>query len=142
MANSKSNNQHEKGISKMTNTKTVAQIIEMCGKAKMLGNGWCHFVYRHRHFVSIPDLSKEMLRISMPHVAKSSEYDKNLLEEVINETNRDVKFIKVIILKNGSISLNYDHKISDGDEFGVIIPHMVKTLCLASEYLITKLQSS
>lgn len=78
----------------------------------------------------------------MPHVAKSREYDKNVLEEVINETNRDVKFIKVIILKNGSISLNYDHKISDGDEISVIIPHMVKTLCLASEYLITKLQSS
>ena len=136
------NVRHEQGICKMSNTETVAQIKEMCGNARMLNNGWCHFVYRHRHFVSIPDLSKEMLRISMPHVAKSSEYDRTVLEEIINETNRDVKFIKVIILKNGSISLNYDHKISDGDEIGVIIPHMVKTLCLASEYLITKLQSS
>lgn len=82
-----------------------------------------------------------MIRISIPHVVKESEYGKKRLERVINETNREVKYIKVMILENGSISLNYDHKISEGDKASEIVSHMIKTLYSASEYLMFKLQT-
>ena len=82
-----------------------------------------------------------MIRISIPHVCKDCEFCKERIETVINETNREVKYIKVVILKNGSISINYDHKICEGDKAGDIVPHMIKTLYSASEYLIFKLRT-
>lgn len=82
-----------------------------------------------------------MIRISIPHICKKSDYDKKRLEVIINETNREVKYIKVMILENGSISLNYDHKISDRDKASEIVPHMIKTLYSASEYFMFKLQA-
>ena len=82
-----------------------------------------------------------MIRISIPHVCKDSEYGRNRLEEVVNETNREVKYIKVMILENGSISLNYDHKINKGDRACEIVPHMIKTLYSASEYFMFKLNT-
>ena len=119
----------------------VEEIKRMCGKVRMLNNGWYHFVYKHLHFVNIPDENNNMIRISIPHICKDVEYGKKKLEKAINETNREVKYIKAMILGNGSISLNYDHKISDGERACDIVPHMIKTLYYASEYLMFKLQT-
>lgn len=119
----------------------IEEIKRQCGKVRMLNNGWCHFVYRHLHFVNIPDDNNVMIRISIPHVAKSKECTRGGLNKAINETNREVKFIKAIILNNGSISLNYDHKISNDENFNEIVPYVIKTLYKTSEYLILKFQT-
>lgn len=117
----------------------IEEIKQLCGKVMMLNNGWCHFVYRHLHFVNIPDVNNDMIRISIPHIANSTDYTREILDTVINETNRKVKYIKVIILENGSISLNYDHKISNDEKVDEMVSHMVLTLFAASEYLNRKL---
>ena len=44
-----------------------------------------------------------------------------------------------MILENGSISLNYDHKISNEERACDIVPHMIKTLYCVSGYLMFKL---
>ena len=118
----------------------IEEIKRICGKVVMLNNGWCHFVYRHLHFVNIPDENNEMIRISIPHVANSTNYTREVLDKAINETNREVKFIKAMVLNNGSISLNYDHRISNDDNVCKMVLHMVLTLFAASEYLKKKLQ--
>ena len=43
------------------------------------------------------------------------------------------------MLECGSVSLGYDHKIIDGEQIENIIPHMIKALDFASQYLIDKL---
>lgn len=118
----------------------IAEIKRLCGKVMMLNNGWCYFVYRHLHFVNIPDDSNDMIRISIPHVANSADYTKEVMDKAINETNREVKYIKALVLKNRRISLNYDHRISREDKVGETVSHMVLTLFAASEYLKKKLQ--
>lgn len=118
----------------------VEEIKRVCGNVKMLNNGWCHFVYRHLHYVNIPNDNNDMIRISIPHVANSASYTREVLDKAINETNREVKFIKAMVLNNGSISLNYDHRISSEDNVGETVSHMVLTLFAASEYLKRKLQ--
>lgn len=125
----------------MNNSDILNQVERLCGKTTLLENGWNHFVYHHLHYVNIPDCNNGMIRISIPHVCKDCEFCKERIETVINETNREVKYIKVVILKNGSISINYDHKICEGDKAGDIVPHMIKTLYSASEYLIFKLRT-
>ena len=123
------------------NSDILNQVEKLCGSTTLLENGWHHFVYHHLHYVNIPDCNNGMIRISIPHVCKDSEYGKERIETVINETNREVKYIKVVILRNGSISINYDHKICEGERADDIVPHMIKTLYNASEYLMFKLQT-
>jgi hypothetical protein len=118
----------------------IEEIKQLCGKVMMLNNGWCHFVYRHLHFVNIPDVNNDMIRISIPHVANSADYTRKVLDKAINETNREVKYIKAMELNNGSISLNYDHRISNDEKVGMTVSHMVLTLFAASEFLKKKLQ--
>ena len=108
----------------------------------MLNNGWYHFVYRHLHYLYLSDDAKRMIRISIPHVVNSKEYKKEEVDAAVNETNREVKFIKAIILNNGSISLNYDHRIGNGETISVTVEHMILTLHAASEFLLQKLQFS
>lgn len=119
----------------------VAEIKRQCGTVRMLNKGWCHFVYRHLHYLNIPDDTNEMIRISIPHVVNSENYKKENVDVAVNETNREVKFIKAMVLNNGSISLNYDHRISNGENIGEIVEHVIKTLYIASEYLVLKLKS-
>lgn len=125
----------------MINAEILNQIEELCGNITLLENGWHHFVYHHLHFVNVPDCKNGMIRMSIPHVCNYSDYEKKKLETIINETNRKVKYVKVFILRNGSISLNYDHKITDGEKANDIVPHMIETLYIASEYFMFKLQS-
>lgn len=82
-----------------------------------------------------------MIRISIPHVVNSKEYKKDEVDSAVNETNREVKFIKAMVLNNGSISLNYDHRISNGEDIDEIVEHIITTLYIASEYLVLKLKS-
>lgn len=119
----------------------IEEIKRQCGKVRVLNNGWCHFVYHHLHYLNIPDNANEMIRISIPHVVNSKEYKKEEVDAAVNETNREVKFIKVMVLDNGSISLNYDHRISNNENVSEIVEHIIKTLYIASEYLVLKLKS-
>ena len=125
----------------MNNNDIVNQVEKLCGSTTLLENGWHHFIYHHLHYVNIPDCKNGMIRISIPHIGKDSDFEGKMLETVINETNREVKFVKAILLKNGSISVSYDHKISAGERASDIVPHMIKTLYSASEYLMFKLQT-
>lgn len=119
----------------------IKEIKRHCGKVRVLNNGWCHFVYRHLHYLNIPDNANEMIRISIPYVVNSKEYKKEEVDAAVNETNREVKFIKAMVLNNGSISLNYDHRINDDENVSEIVEHIIKTLYIASEYLVLKLES-
>ena len=116
----------------------IREIKHFCGNGTVLDNGWYHFVYRHLHYLYIPNNS--MIRITVPHIGMNNEYEKELLETAINETNREVKYVKVVVLGNGSISLNYDHKLSDDEKICYIVPHIIETLYFASEYFVMKLQ--
>ena len=119
----------------------IEEIKRKCGKVRVLNNGWCHFVYHHLHYLYIPDDANGMIRISIPHVANSKDYQKEDVDAAVNETNREVKFIKAMMLNNGCVSLNYDHRISLSDNSSEIVEHIIKTLYVASEYLVIKLKS-
>ena len=118
----------------------IEEIKRLCGKVRVLNNGWCHFVYRHLHYLYIPDESNGMIRISIPHVVNSKEYKKEEVDTAVNETNRKVKFIKAMVLNNGSISLNYDHRISNGENASEIVDthhqdslHSFRVSCFKTE---------
>lgn len=117
----------------------IAEIRKKCGYAEYLPSvGW-HFCYRRRHFFYMAG-NETMLRFCIPHLVKASEYDEGQLTEAMNETNRNVKFIKAVLLDCGSISLDYDHRTSPEEPVETLIPHMIETLDFASTYFMNKLK--
>lgn len=104
------------------------------------GIGWWYFRYGNYQMVYIPaNDTSYMIRICIPHFDEANHYESESLVAAINETNREVKYVKVVTLGNGSISINYDHKYDGENDLHSMLLHMLKTLCFAAEYLKSKL---
>lgn len=124
----------------MRQEEIVNEIRKKCGNVKMLSFSRWYFIYNKRHFFYIPGKNEDMVRFCVIHLAKAEEYDMKLLSEAINETNRNVKFIKAVKLDCGSVSLDYDHKVVSDESAETIVPHIINTLDFASIYLLNKLK--
>ena len=116
------------------------EIIKLCGNTnKVPAFGW-HFVYNDLHYFYVPDKEHKFVRFTIPHIIKVNDMDIKDVTDIINETNREVKFIKAVILENSSISISYDHKIADQENIGHIVYHIINTLDFASNYLMKKIK--
>lgn len=104
------------------------------------GIGWWYFKYGSYQMVYIPaNNTSDTIRICIPHFDDANQYESESLFVAINETNREVKYVKVVKLGNESISINYDHKYDGLNDLRSMLLHMLKTLCFAAEYLKSKL---
>lgn len=121
----------------MKQEEIVYEIRRMCGNAKFMPSlGW-HFRYNGQVYFYVVGKDESMVRFCIPFVARLPLYDKELLKEAVNETNRNVKFIKALLSKkdDAKVSLDYDHKITDIESAKDIVPHIIKSLDFAVRYL-------
>lgn len=126
----------------MRKEEIVNEIKKKCGKVEMLpAIGW-HFIYNTRHFFYINSNDDGIVRFCIPHLVKTDEYDMEQLLDAINDTNRSVKFIKVVKLDCGSVSLEYDHKMISDEKVEFIVPHIIDVLDFASIYLLDRLNNN
>ena len=121
----------------MKQEEIVNEIRQMCGQTILMPSlGW-HFKYNGQVYFYVVGKDESMIRFCIPFVAGLSLYDKELLKEAVNETNRNVKFIKALLSEkdDAKVSLDYDHKITDQESAKDIVPHIIKTLDFAVRYL-------
>ena len=120
----------------------IKRLQELCSTVNnYAGTDWYCLTYGTHQMVYVPSKkSFNSIRICIPHFDRFEHYDSELINSAINETNREVKYIKVIVLGNGIISINYDHK--GKNEINSIIKHILKSLCFAAEYLKNKLHKN
>ena len=121
----------------MKQEEIVNEIRRMCGQTiQMPSLGW-HFKYNGQVYFYVVGKDESMIRFCIPFVAGLLSNDKELLKEAVNETNRNVKFIKSLLSEkdDAKVSLDYDHKITDKDSAKDIVPHIIKTLDFAVRYL-------
>ena len=121
----------------MKQEEIVNEIRRMCGNVKFIPSlGW-HFKYKKQVYFYVVGKDESMIRFCIPFVAGLLSNDKELLKEAVNETNRNVKFIKALLSKkdDAKVSLEYDHKITDIESAKDIVPHIIKTLAFAVKYL-------
>lgn len=121
----------------MKQEEIVNEIRQMCGQTILMPSlGW-HFKYNGQVYFYVVGKDESMIRFCIPFVAGLSLYDKELLKEAVNETNRNVKFIKALLSEkdDAKVSLDYDHKITDLESAKDIVPHIIKTLAFAVKYL-------
>ena len=113
------------------------EIRQMCGQTILMPSlGW-HFKYNGQVHFYVVGKDESMIRFCIPFVAGLPLHDKELLKDAVNETNRNVKFIKALLSEkdDAKVSLDYDHKITDLESAKDIVPHIIKTLDFAVRYL-------
>ena len=121
----------------MKQDEIVNEICRMSGQTILMPSlGW-HFKYNGQVYFYVVGKDESMVRFCIPFVARLPLYDKELLKEAVNETNRNVKFIKALLSEKdeAKVSLDYDHKITDKESAKDIVPHIIKTLDFAVRYL-------
>ena len=121
----------------MKQEEIVNEIRQMCGQTILMPSlGW-HFKYNGQVYFYVVGKDESMVRFCIPFVARLPLYDKELLKEAVNETNRNVKFIKALLSEkdDAKVSLDYDHKITDLESAKDIVPHIIKSLDFAVRFL-------
>ena len=121
----------------MKQEEIVNEIRQMCGQTILMPSlGW-HFKYNGQVYFYVVGKDESMIRFCIPFVAGLPLYDKKLLKDAVNETNRNVKFIKALLSEkdDAKVSLDYDHKITDLESAKDIVPHIIKSLDFAVRYL-------
>ena len=121
----------------MQQEEIVNEIRRMCGQTILMPSlGW-HFKYNGQVYFYVVGKDESMVRFCIPFVARLPLYDKELLKEAVNETNRNVKFIKALLSEkdDAKVSLDYDHKITDIESAKDIVPHIIKSLDFAVRFL-------
>lgn len=119
------------------------EIVDLCGGINKITPLGLYFRYNSQHYVYLTSKDAHNIRFVIPHMAKLSEKDNVTVLNAVNETNREVKYVKAVILNNGSISICYDHKLSIDNKGNIrnIVEHMVKSLDFAANYFLTKIQN-
>lgn len=128
----------------MKQEEIVNEIRRMCGQTIPTPSlGW-HFKYKEQVYIYVVGKDESMIRFCIPFVAGLLSNDKELLKEAVNETNRNVKFIKALLSKkdDAKVSLDYDHKITDKESAKDIVPHIIKALDFAARYLMEKIKDN
>lgn len=121
----------------MKQEEIVNEIRRLCGQTMLMPSlGW-HFKYKEQVYIYVVGKDESMIRFCIPFVAGLSSQDKDLLKEVVNDTNRNVKFIKALLSEkdDAKVSLDYDHKITDLESAKDIVPHIIKSLDFAVRFL-------
>ena len=121
----------------MKQDEIVNEIRRICGNVLPMSSlGW-HFKYNDQVYFYVVGKDESMIRFCVPFVAGLPSQDKELLTKAVNDTNRNVKFIKALLAekKEAKVSLDYDHKITDKESAKEIVPHIIKALDFAVEYL-------
>lgn len=121
----------------MKQEEIVNEIRQMCGQTILMPSlGW-HFKYNGQVYFYVVGKDESMVRFCIPFVARLPLYDKELLKEAVNKTNRNVKFIKALLSEkdDAKVSLDYDHKITDQESAKDIVPHIIKSLDFAVGFL-------
>lgn len=121
----------------MKQEEIVNEIRKMCGQTiQMPYLGW-HFKYNGQVYFYVVGKEESMIRFCIPFVVGLLSNDKELLKNAVNETNKNVKFIKALLSEkdDAKVSLDYDHKITDLESAKDIVPHIIKSLDFAVRHL-------
>ena len=124
----------------MKQEEIVNEIRRMCGQTiQMPSLGW-HFKYNGQVYFYVVGKDESMIRFCIPFVAGLSLLGKELLKDAVDDTNRNVKFIKALLSKSkdAKVSLDYDHKITENESAQNIVQHIITALDFAARYLVAK----
>ena len=124
----------------MRNNEIIKAIKALCGRVSTISNLGYYFVYKGYRFLYIPGEAEGMLRFCIPHIEQSEKYGSSEVCAVVNQVNLEVKYAKAVVRDQGSISVEYDYKMSSSEDLNETLSHIVDTLAFAAKYFTEKLE--
>ena len=86
----------------MKQDEIVNEIRRICGNVLPMSSlGW-HFKYNDQVYFYVVGKDESMIRFCVPFVAGLPSQDKELLKKAVNDTNRNVKYIKALLAEKKS----------------------------------------
>ena len=86
----------------MKQDEIVNEICRMCGQTILMPSlGW-HFKYNGQVYFYVVGKGESMIRFCLPFVDGLPSQDKELLKKAVNDTNRNVKYIKALLAEKKS----------------------------------------
>ena len=118
----------------------IEEIKRMCGKVEWMPGLGHYFLLNNTLCLYMYCKGTSSLRFAIPYLAKATENNRSKMMDLVNKTNREVKYIKAALLDNGSLTLTYDHKVMKGEKPQDYVPHIINALDFASSYIIEKIR--
>lgn len=119
----------------------IDEIKRLCGKVEWMPGVGHYFVIKDALCLFFRCKRTNSLRFTIPYLTDVTDENVERMMELINQTNREVKYIKATLLENGCLTLTYDHKMASGEKTEDVIPHIIKSLGFALSYIKEKIQT-
>lgn len=117
----------------------IQEIKQICGCLHSIEHVGCLFMIGDKHCMYMDNKDPCLLKFTVPCLATVTNEEKQQVTYIINQVNREVKYVKTFLLDNGCVSLVYERKIMDGEKPGCVVPHIINALDFASGYVRKKI---
>lgn len=126
-------------MSKMKD-QVIEEIKRLCGRVERMPGVGYSFWINNTLCLYLCYKGNESLRFVIPNLATTTEDNKNMMLDMVNHVNREVKYIKAALLDNGSLKITYDHKVFSKENPREVVSHIIKALDFASGYIREKIE--
>ena len=113
----------------------IQEIKRICGKMQSIQHVGCLFKLGDIDCMYMDYKDPHLLKFTIPCLACIDSGNRQQVTNIINQLNREVKYVKTFLLDNGCVSLVYERRIMEGEETGHVVPHVIKTLDFAAGYV-------
>lgn len=113
----------------------IQEIKKICGDVQLIEHIGCLFNLYGTHCMYMDNKDPCLLKIAIPSLTTVTEEKMMYVTNIINQVNREIKYVKSFLLDNGCVSVVYERKIIDGEKPEHVVEHVIKTLRFASEYV-------
>lgn len=118
------------------------EIESICGKVIEFPGLGCHFKINGIDCICLQTRPKDNLRFIVPCAAKIPMSNQQEYMILINQVNKELRYVKVFLLDTGCIAVNYDHKLFDNTNSNTIINHIIQAISYAVRYISDKINDS
>ena len=112
----------------------IYEIEQICGDVQLIEHIGCLFNLDGTHCMYMENKDPFLLKFAIPSLTTVTEDKKMHVTNIINQVNREIKYVKSFLLDNGCVSVVYERKIIGGEKPVHVVEHVIKTLRFASKY--------
>lgn len=118
--------------------KVICEIQKIFGAVELIENVGCFFMLNGNQCIYMDNKDSRLLKFSIPCLMKVSVDTRLHVANVVNQANREIKYVKTLLLDNNCVSLVYERRI-DKRFNEHIVSHITAALDFASKYIKQKI---
>lgn len=118
----------------------IEDIKTLCGKVIRLPGDTYHFKVNGLDCLYMKTGRRNYLRFVAPCVSQVPASQQNDYMSMLNQVNKEIRYIKALLLDNGNIAVNYDCRLVDEQWHREVVTHIIKTISFASGYITDRIQ--